>query len=60
MIIPYYDEFGMYTSSDDIEGFIKNLIDQGLNDDKTIFSRCIEQFGQEFSNIIEYILYGKD
>ena len=61
MIIPDYDEFGMYTSSQDIEDFIKNLVEnQGLEDDTTIFGKCVEQFGIEFSTIIEYILYGKD
>jgi hypothetical protein len=60
MIVPYYDEFGMYTNSDDIETFIKGLMEQGIGEETTIYSRCIEQFGNEFSNLIEYLIYGKD
>lgn len=61
MIIPDYDEFGMYTSTDDIDSFVRNLVEgQGIEDDTAIFAKCVEQFGIEFSNIIEYVLYGKD
>ena len=60
MILPYYDEFGMYTNSDDIETFIKGLMEQGISEETKIYSSCIEQFGNEFSNLIEYLIYGKD
>ena len=57
MIPQFYDEFGIYTTDEDIEIFIKNLINLGENDDKVIYSKCINTFGLMFSETIENLLY---
>jgi hypothetical protein len=57
MIPQFYDEFGIYTTEEDIEIFIKNLINLGENDDITIYNKCIDTFGRVFAETIDHLLY---
>jgi|AACY02.14.fsa_nt_gi hypothetical protein len=57
MIPQFYDEFGIYTTEEDIEIFIKSLINLGENDDITIYNKCIDTFGQVFAETIDNLLY---
>lgn len=61
MIINCYDEFGTYTTPEDIEIYIEQLIlDNPNSDENTIFNQLVNYFGQDFTNMIEYIMYGED
>ena len=57
MILKFYDEFGIYTSREEIESFIENMIKNGEDDDKVIFNECIRYFGSDFVDIITNIMY---
>lgn len=60
MIVPFYDEFCVYTTQEDVEFYVESLIKSGIETEKDIYHKCIEYFGQDFSRIIEYIVYGED
>lgn len=57
MIIPHYDEFGIYTTDDDVKSYIENLLEKGEKEEE-IFKKCKIRFGKYLINTIEYILYG--
>jgi|APSaa5957512535_1039671.scaffolds.fasta_scaffold59297_2 hypothetical protein len=57
MIPHFYDEFGTYTTKEDIEIYIENLIGLGETDDKIVYNKCIFMFGDMLSDIINEVLY---
>lgn len=58
MFIPHYDEFGIYTTEDEIKIYIENLLSQGETDEKEVLNKCKDKFGEYSTDTIEYILYG--
>lgn len=54
--IPYYDEFLIYTTEDEILEFIESIIKKGLTH-KDIIDICIEHFGKNLNVPIKYIVY---
>jgi hypothetical protein len=61
MFIPYYDEFGVYTTPEDIQLYANDLIEKNLVDNQDdLYKKCIAYFGHSMSDIIEYIIYGED
>jgi hypothetical protein len=61
MIINSYDEFGTYTTTEDIEIYIEQLIlDNPNTDEDTVFNLSVNHFGRNFISMIEYIMYGED
>jgi hypothetical protein len=57
MFIPYYDEFLIYTTKDDILEFIESLLKKGLKSQEDIINISIENFGKDLKDQIEYIVY---
>lgn len=59
-VVPQYDEFGIYTTSDDVKIFITSLFEMGLTLEDDIFSNCVSKFGKSHLNLIEKVIYGED
>jgi hypothetical protein len=61
MFVPYYDEFGVYTTHEDVKLYVEELIERKIVDnDDDLYKKCIEYFGHNFSDLIRYIVYGED
>ena len=59
-VLPQYDEFGIYTTVDDIRFFVASLFETGISSEEEVISNCIEQFGKDNFDLIERVLYGED
>jgi hypothetical protein len=59
-VLPHYDEFGIYTTVDDVKNFVNSLFDQGISSEEEVFSSCITEFGRSNFDLIETALYGED
>lgn len=59
-LVPFYDEFNIYTSIEDIENYVDNLIDQGFELKEEIYRLCVEHFGSEFQDIIDIFFSSND
>lgn len=58
MFVPHYDEFGIYTTEEEIKNYIESLIKEGETEEETVLEKCKSFFGEYSSDIIEYIVYG--
>lgn len=48
--ILHHDEFSIYTTTEEIFGFIDELLESGgFSNEIEIYDRCIEKFGEYFS-----------
>ena len=59
-VLPQYDEFGIYTTTDDIICFVASLFEQGVSSEEEVLDKCFDEFGSEHSYLIEKVLYGED
>jgi len=59
-IIPQYDEFGIYTTFDEIYSFVESLFEMGFSSEEEILDKCYDEFGKGNSVLIEKVLYGKN
>lgn len=59
-VLPQYDEFGIYTTSEDIKCFVSSLFETGVSSEEEVISNCIDQFGRSNFDLIEKVLYGED
>lgn len=59
-VLPQYDEFGIYTTVDDIKCYIVSLLETGVSSEEEVISNCICEFGRNNSDLIERVLYGED
>ncbi len=59
-VIPQYDEFGIYTTVEDVKIFVTSLIEQGISSEEEVFSNCVLEFGKSHFDLIERVLYGED
>jgi hypothetical protein len=59
-VIPQYDEFGIYTTVEDVKIFVTSLIEQGISSEEEVFSNCVTEFGRSHFDLIERVLYGED
>ena len=59
-ILPQYDEFGIYTTLDDIRCFVSSLFETGISSEEEVISNCISEFGKSNFHLIERALYGED
>jgi hypothetical protein len=58
MEILYYDEFSTYTTIEDINSYVKELISQGIDLKDDIYSKCLDYFGQYSDTLVnEYLNY---
>lgn len=55
MYIPYYDEFLIYTTREEILEFIEELLETGISLDEAL-EKSKSHFGSDLVQIIEYIL----
>lgn len=58
-VLPQYDEFGIYTTIDDVKLFVKSLIEGGTSLEEEVISECVKEFGDQKINLIESVLYGE-
>jgi hypothetical protein len=59
-VIPQYDEFGIYTTVDDIKFYKNELFEVGVSSEEDVVSKCINEFGRSNSNLIEIVIYDED
>ena len=59
-VLPQYDEFGIYTTVDDIKFYVNELFEVGVSSEEEVVSKCINEFGRSNYNLIEMIVYGED
>lgn len=59
-VLPQYDEFGIYTSFDDIKSFVSSLFETGISSEEEVVSNCLIEFGEDNFDLIEKVLYGED
>lgn len=57
MLILDYDEFGTYTTIEDIRDYISGLFESGLTTEEEIYENCLNHFGNIYSNLIDIALY---
>lgn len=55
-----YDEFNIYTTLEDVENYVKNLINQGFEIPEEIYNKCLSHFGSEFKSLIDNFFYDED
>lgn len=60
IVLPQYDEFGIYTTVDDIKSYVASLFETGISSEEEVFSNCLSEFGNSSYNLIEKVLYGED
>jgi hypothetical protein len=53
LLIPDYDEFNIYTSVDDVETYVNQLLSQGYDLKEEIYTLCLKHFGKGFQDIID-------
>jgi hypothetical protein len=59
-VLPQYDEFGIYTSIDDVSQFVASLFETGISSEEEVVSNCLDKFGSDNFDLIEKVLYGED
>lgn len=59
-VLPQYDEFGIYTTLDDIRCFVASLFETGISSEEEVISNCLSEFGNDNFDLIERVLYGED
>jgi hypothetical protein len=52
-----YDEFNIYTTPTDVENYIENLINEGIEIKEEIYSKCLSYFGVDLKHIIDDIFF---
>jgi hypothetical protein len=60
LLIPDYDEFNIYTTIDDVEYYVLNLLSQGFEIKEEIYSLCLKHFGEEFKDVIDIFFENED
>jgi len=51
--ILHHDEFSIYTTTEEIFEFIDELIESGFSNELEIYDKCIERFGDYFTQHID-------
>lgn len=59
-VLPQYDEFGIYTTTDDVKCYVASLFETGISSEEEIMSTCLNEFGDDNFDLIEKVLYGED
>ena len=59
-VLPQYDEFGIYTSTEDVKYFVISLFESGITEEFEVIDQCVDRFGTSYRNLIEKVLYGED
>jgi hypothetical protein len=60
MDILHYDEFNIYTTKSDVQFYIENLLNQGIESTEEIYNNCINHFGNDLKNIIDELFSEED
>lgn len=59
-VLPQYDEFGIYTSAEDVKDFVISLLEMGVTEEFDVIEQCVDRFGASYTSLIEKVLYGED
>ena len=49
----FHDEFSIYTTTEEIFGFIDELLESGFSNELEIYDKCIERFGDYFTQHLD-------
>jgi hypothetical protein len=60
MLILDYDEFNIYNNIEDIENFVKRLIQEGIEIEEEIYNKCVDHFGLNYKDLIDDFFNDKD
>ena len=60
LLVPDYDEFNIYTSIDDVEDYVQQLLLQGYELKEEIYTLCLKHFGKEFQDVIDIFFEHED
>ena len=60
MITSDYDEFNIYTTTDDVEDYIESLFTKGHESKEEMYHLCLGYFGQDFTNLVDIIFNRED
>lgn len=55
-----YDEFNIYTTTEDVKNYISSLINEGIDLSEEIYNMCINHFGESVKYIIDDIFNYED
>lgn len=53
--ILHHDEFSIYTTTEEIFGFIDQLLESGVMSEFEIYDKCIERFGNYFTQHVDLL-----
>lgn len=59
-VLPQYDEFGIYTTTEAITNYVTSLVKQGVSSEEEVLNKCYNEFGRAYSDLIDKVLYGED
>ncbi len=60
MMIPDYDEFNIYTTMDDVEYYVDQLLIQGFELKEEIYSMCLRHFGSDLKHLVDIFFRDED
>jgi hypothetical protein len=60
LLVPDYDEFNIYTSIDDVEDYVQQLLLQGYELKEEIYTLCLKHFGEAFQDVIDIFFEHED
>lgn len=60
MLINDYDEFNIYSNIEEIENYVGQLIQEGIELKEEIYSKCLDHFGLNYKTILDDLFNEKD
>ena len=55
-----YDDFNIYTTSEDVKEYVNSLISEGFEFSEEIYKKCIDHFGDSIKSILNDIFSHED
>jgi hypothetical protein len=55
-----YDDFNIYTTSEDVKEYVNSLIIEGYEFSEEIYTMCIEHFGDGIKSLLNEIFFYED
>lgn len=59
MVIPQYDEFGIFIDDREIELYVDSLLEKGIDKVEDLINICEKKFGKYSIDRFEYIIFNK-
>ena len=55
-----YDDFNIYTTSEDVKEYVNSLISEGFNLSNEIYTMCINHFGESIKSTLDDMFFYED